>query len=579
MEFLAEWCAGMGQLLESPLPLPGWLPDETLFSWASRYHALTGHRLSSETTLALFGHRRQGSQHDFPTRLGALVERTEGQLGDAHALIQRHTILPFYLRLRDPQDAAAAVAALVNPERGMLKFRLGMLTSRFRAHHPLKACAACMARDSSNFGVAYWHLAHQYPGSWICLQHRQPLLECRVKANGVRRFDWVMPCPEILSPQAESDEASRLALLRLAQLVAGWSSTANAHFDSDALAAAYRSACEARYPIDPFGRKARAQMRLDLCAAMAPLRCIPELQAFPATPREAGQQIDRWILAPRGSTHPLRHLAIIDWLFSSWSDFLQAYRETQESKAVASIEEQDLPGQQTSDARVLRFLDLLTSGHSVTAASRSIGIAVNTGLTWASHHGIRPARRSKTLNPQKIAALRRDLKRGSAKADAAARHGVSVQTVTRLLLTEPSLHTQWRAIAHAVRQRGAREAWTKVLDAFPGATLKQLRTRAGAAFAWLYRHDAGWLAQHPPQQLSATPTRPRVDWDSRDAAFSIAVRQVAAEIGTQSGQRLALWQIYQAVPDLRAKQGALERMPLTRQALHEVTRPRRRRKN
>jgi hypothetical protein len=141
------------------------------------------------------------------------------------------------------------------------------------------------------------------------------------------------------------------------------------------------------------------------------------------------------------------------------------------------------------------------------------------------------------------------------------------------------LHTQWRAAAHAVRQRSAREAWTKALDAFPGATLKQLRTRAGATFAWLYRHDAGWLAQHPPQQLPTTPTRPRVDWDARDAAFSIAVRQVAAAIGTQSGQRLALWQIYQAVPDLKAKQGALERMPLTRQALHEVTGPRRRRKN
>jgi len=565
----------MANLLDSSLNLPPWLPDETLFSWASRYHALAGHRLPSETTLALFGHRRQGSQHDFPTRLSALVERTQGQLGDPHTLVHRHTILPFYLRLREPHHAMAAVTALANAERGMLKFRLGMLTSRFRAHHPLKACPACVATDLRNFGIAYWHLAHQYPGAWICLEHREPLLECKVKANGVRRFDWVLPRPEILSTQVEPDEASTVALVRLAEVVAGWSATANTYFDSEALATTYRSACEVHYPIDGFGRKARAQMRFDFCAATAPLRCISELQAIPSTPREAGQQIDRWILAPRGGTHPLRHLAIIYWLFSSWSDFLQAYREAREIEPAAWSEGDDLPDQQSSDARVSGFLALLASGRSVTAASRSIGIAVNTGLAWACHHGIRPPRRSKTLSPQKVAALIRDLERGSAKADAASRHDVSVQTVTRALMTEPGLHAQWRAAVQAARQRTARDVWTKALDAYPGATLKQLRTHAGAAFAWLYRHDADWLSLHPPQQLPSTPTRPRVDWDSRDAAFSIAVRQAAAEIGTQSEQRLALWQIYQAIPELKAKQGALERMPLTRQALDEVTRPRR----
>jgi hypothetical protein len=38
------------------------------------------------------------------------------------------------------------------------KLRLGILTSRFRANHPLKACVVCMAADRNRFGWAYWHL-------------------------------------------------------------------------------------------------------------------------------------------------------------------------------------------------------------------------------------------------------------------------------------------------------------------------------------------------------------------------------------------------------------------------------------
>ena len=69
--------------IAAPWPVPEWLPDETFFSVASRYHAISGNRLPVQTNLALFGRARGGSQHDFPSHLKEFAERTEQRLGSA----------------------------------------------------------------------------------------------------------------------------------------------------------------------------------------------------------------------------------------------------------------------------------------------------------------------------------------------------------------------------------------------------------------------------------------------------------------------------------------------------------------
>ena len=84
-----------------PWPLPGWLPDETLFSLASRYHLMSGHRLPEYTNQALFGGRRAGAHHDFPCPLTAFVECTEGRLGSVAEIAQDRTVLSYYLPHRD----------------------------------------------------------------------------------------------------------------------------------------------------------------------------------------------------------------------------------------------------------------------------------------------------------------------------------------------------------------------------------------------------------------------------------------------------------------------------------------------
>lgn len=56
--------------VDSLLP---WLPGETLFSLCSRQHRLWGYSLSSRSTEIMFGGKRLGTQHDFPSGLDAFA--------------------------------------------------------------------------------------------------------------------------------------------------------------------------------------------------------------------------------------------------------------------------------------------------------------------------------------------------------------------------------------------------------------------------------------------------------------------------------------------------------------------------
>uniref|UniRef100_UPI00155DC829 TniQ family protein n=1 Tax=Chromobacterium subtsugae TaxID=251747 RepID=UPI00155DC829 len=143
------------------------LPDETLFSWCSRYHRLAVNGADRNTCMLLFSHYRTGSAHDFPARVAVLADRLQGALGSATEIIRQRTLLPFYLPFRSKLLGLQAEQAMCGQGIGHLKFRLGLLTSGLGAAHPLKACPVCMTEDLALHGWAYWRRCHQLPGVWL----------------------------------------------------------------------------------------------------------------------------------------------------------------------------------------------------------------------------------------------------------------------------------------------------------------------------------------------------------------------------------------------------------------------------
>lgn len=173
--------------------MPAWLPDETLFSLASRWHRLAGAPRAATTSLRLFGSAQAGTRHDFPSGLTHFAQASSGCWGDEHQLATRHTLLKFYQPFLPDVLCGDLIQQMAGPSIAHLKFKLGLLTSRFRAHHPLKACPLCMQSDRDQFGWPYWHLSHQYPGVWVCPIHGVPLQETTQKSTGVGRFLWHLP--------------------------------------------------------------------------------------------------------------------------------------------------------------------------------------------------------------------------------------------------------------------------------------------------------------------------------------------------------------------------------------------------
>lgn len=556
--------------------MPQWLPGETIFSLASRHHALSGNRLPSKTCRALFGHPRQGCQHDFPTRLEEFSRRA--QLSEnARDLALRHTVLPFYLPLRSETESEAALQALAIPQPGVLKFRLGILTSRFRANHPLKACLHCISDDVRAHGAGYWHVEHQLPGVWFCRQHGDVLRTSRLKSTGVARFGWLLPTPDHLDEIAgpAGSTLSNDALARFADLAIQWAlQPFRTHLAADRLAHIYRHALGTENGKSSRASRSISSFAAEFCAAVAPLRQVPELSALPATTQQASALLDRCVRRPRGGTHPLNHLAIIHWLFSSWDAF--SSRLLTESATVPATCPPEVQGLQVPfDSRHAALSELLAQGHSVTAAAHEIGIDTHTAVAWAAGTGVTTSRRPKTLKGQVFEDLVAALRNGMDKADAANLFSVSVPTVTRVLRSVVGLQATWRAVRAASARERARAAWLAAVAQRPGAGLKAVRDMAPGAYAWLYRNDREWVkeASKRTAYTRVITAAPRVDWDARDHALSAEVRRVSAELAEKTSKsKLALWEIYQALPELKAKLGALERLPLTRRALSEATR-------
>ena len=97
--------------------------------------------------------------------------------------------------------------------------------------------------------------------------------------------------------------------------------------------------------------------------------------------------------------------------------------------------------------------------------------------------------------------------------------------------------------------------------------MRQLDPRT---YMWLYRNDRAWLDAHKPDPLPVSQ-RPRpsvVDWEARDEQLRGLVREAALRLMEERGVRhIHFWHLCQQIPDLRAKQASLRRLPRTLEAI------------
>ncbi len=556
--------------LEAP-ELPTLIFDETLFSWASRYHRDTANALATHTSQQLFGAPRAGSQHDLTCALDALVLRTRGRLGTAEELARQRTLLPFYLPTREPLAQAAAISTLRSDRLGSLKYQLGMLTGGFGAHHPLKACRECLREDSARYGDEFWHRSQQWPGVWVCCHHETWLAAGRVKVHGIQRFQWILPHGAEFGPLPRARPPR--ALFALAEVVAGWTALpAGFAFDPARLLAAYRQAVNERSWVKGDSLDL-SKIATEYHRWSAPLRHVPELLPLVGSD-DVASPVARLLRRPRGGIHPLRHLATIAWLFSDWTEFCAVYsRACHDSPRPSKATTADLAkAKQRQEQRATLVTLLRVEKTTVRQAARRVGVAIATAQRWATDAGDVVARRPKLLHD----ALRRKiiarLRRGETQSGIAKALDVHVGLVRAVLRTEVGLRAQWRAAGTRVGRSRARGRWLSLRKRFRSASRKALRQKAAAAYAWLYRNDREWLFAHSPAVVRKRRLdMPRRDWQARDIVLSDAVEKLGKTLRKRAVlQSIPLWRLCQGVPGLRPALHYLPRLPRTRLALWQL---------
>lgn len=561
---------GRSRALFDEPPIGPWLPDEIIFSLASRHHRLSGNHRDETTCLQLFGHRQQGCAHDLPSRIDEFVQRTQGALGNAETIICRHTILPYYLPLRSRATAQAAIAALRSPSIGSLKFRLGILTSRFRAHHPLKACPDCMRDDQARWQIAYWHRSHQLPGYWLCTKHQRLLMECDLKSTGVGRFSWLLPDPDHLRLRVTGCASPDGTLAALSEAAEGLCELKAGALDPQRLRQVHLAALQSHGLASLSGRIAARDMARAYLAFAASLRVVPELSSLPTTEDEAGVQVKRLLYPPRTGTHPVRHLLLAIWLHGTWASFLRNFRDWNPREPIPSCA--DSSPEKANEAMRLRVLELvLQKGSAVSSAARAVGVATNTAAKWVVRAGHDIARRPKSLRGPARRRIRSLLKIGLDVPAVAAAAGFSQSTINRMLGTEPDLHVTWKDAKLRRARKTAREAWLACRATSPLSGTKVWRDLEPAAYAWLYRNDRTWLKSQSCVPRRAAVHSSGVRWDERDLSMADAVHRVALKLHeVEPDARLTAARLCQELPELRARIRHLDRLPLTRAAFVEI---------
>lgn len=512
-----------GQLeLESlgePPWLQEWLPDETLYSFVSRHHFWSGSPRSSDTCQRFFGHPREGSNHDFPARLGTFVDRTRGLVGDAASIFSSRTVLPYHLIFRtDDVRARETTNATTRGLQGV-KARLGLLANRLGADHPLKVCTECMAEELNSLGVAYWHRDHQFPTVWICMNHQRPLRLSAWHSRKWHHYQWALPHhAELLPEGGELSAADQIALSKLAD----FTRLAVHHTQDKPWEALVLRRNLVAHILGVESVRSCRGLRRDLLETMiAPLFSALATVSCQKKFREP-EVISRALGGLKGSalvSSPFWLLSIASVVLQSSTDFLLATTPRAEKPT-------PLPEPEAIDSRRLQLAQLISTGLAASKAGRQLGIAAGTAIAWAKEAGFTPGNRLRDENKAKHGELRRWLASGLSQIDAARRSGLSKSTASSLMRSDSQLAIQWRTARLENKRRTERQEWRRQLRRCEKLGTTVAHKRSPSTYSWLYQHDREWLlAINVKYAKGAIARKPKADLPQ--AAFDFTARDSA----------------------------------------------------
>ncbi len=506
---------------------PPLLPDELLYSWLARLAALNAMGAPRDVLQQFFGCRTLVPSVDLPSRLLATEERLGGLLPftTLERLLEDGTLLPYHRPFLTEAIYSRVRQRLLHGDGKGLKTLMGRVANRFGAHPALRSCPNCLADSWNRHGSMHWIRQHQLPGVNCCTTHGVVLKAVPLQAR-THRQQLILPAPMRETQLAVRADARQLRFAQMSQ-----------------------DLVEAALPVIAPSRRAEiyrvAALSLGHCTrrdkvdfpamANALRRRFNDFQGFDHQVRLLATAANPlgWLRPlfekPQQSLHPICHLLLIDFLLGSVSAFKTACAASDlephaPSLYAPSVEQAAMPCASPSALATDYEAALRDTSLSCRQVATSIGRSVTTVVAWRRERNIPIHERRKSLNPAVIDQVLAALGSLSSLPAVAKQAGVSLSSVYRILAqyaTTPRPRYDATGIAQLPLRR---ERWMAALLACQKDGMGRVadaRVRAGADYAWLYRHDRAWLTSATSNR--ARPIQPcidgraRVDWVQRDA--------------------------------------------------------------
>lgn len=474
-----------------PIHLPSLVEGETMYSWCARYHRLSGNAIAGYSCAQLFGARRPSLKHDFPTSLSNLSKRTHGCLGDPEALALERTLLGYYAPFISVARYQQTLEAVCGQRKAEPKHLLGLMASRVGASHPLKACPECIQQDLAELGFSRWIVEHQWPSVWICRRHGNPLVRLASHAQPRELRDWTLPEDYSTSdwePLPGIRPAFFEKLARIASVSAGIAQV-SVVFDEDGLRNAYRQGARDRGWVAFDGSLRMLAMTRHLAASFGELANVHGFGFLAEADPNGGGVIGLLTRRFPGLRHPVKHAALIAFLFDSVEHFIDAYRSAMAAETSDTVVS-------TGRVALRRLVEL--DNWSVTRAAQATGVPLSQACRWLDSVGVSYMHRPRMLSDQVKEQVSDMLKAGNDYRQIAEVTGLKKGLVRAFAASNPALRDAWRVKRFELLRESHRAHALELFNAMQGASIKVLKLVKGNGLAWLERHDREWLVKAAP---------------------------------------------------------------------------------
>ncbi|HYG33188.1 MAG TPA: TnsD family Tn7-like transposition protein, partial [Clostridia bacterium] len=529
----------------------GWFPcienEELFYSAVARYRYLMRYPNERAILQDVFGSDTISAVVDLPSRLAHFTaQMPSGSPYTPTAIINRHTMLPYYQRFVAPETAGKVRHAMIGNDGGSVHTRLGVMATRVRSPDHLRYCPECVRIDVAQGGFPVWRRAHQLPGVLVCPVHKCVCCEsCIPRSNRANRLLFEPLTEEIAAeghPIPLPDGAYNL-MVWLAEASLWLLTTPGPSNTPELLTSRLCTLLTAAG-----FRRSKRMLQLDRLLQdfqkHVPAHVLHSLDSSLDARNREGQWLARLVHTTKSAQSPLHYLLLLNFLGATPADLFAAPPEQKCDPVQNPRDRWRLDGkplrvpdeapcgnyfcrQYSGPARsLLQSMEISPGRHEITCPlcgfiyrwnpeyPRNLAIT-QTGMMWDEK--VRDWLKDPSLSVNQLS------KRLDLRILTIQRHARRLGIWRQDWKDKPAAQLR-RSNKHQSTLDAHRRAWLDARNAHPDLGRAALSKLAARAYCFLRQYDAQWLDENSPPRRHISTRAKRVDWPDRDIQWTKRAR-------------------------------------------------------